>query len=173
MQIYDLLKKDHRDVIALFDDLLALDEKDEHRFELVEQIRDALIPHSRAEEKVFYNSIRALDADSGKVMHAYNEHLAAETLLRTIQAENGLHVGWKATAKKLKEALQHHIKEEESEIFALGYKVFSAQEAEQIGAAFEALKPEIKEKGLVGTTVQMIANLMPPRLSKNLDLNKH
>ena len=172
MQIYEALKNDHKKVLELFDELLALDEHDDHRLDLVEQIRDELIPHSRAEEKVFYNSLRALDADSGKVMHAYNEHLAAETLFRTIQAENGLHVGWKTTAKKLRDALQHHIQEEESEIFALAQKVFSTQEAEQIGTAFAALKPQIREKGLVGTTLDMIANLMPPRISKTLDLHQ-
>ncbi len=168
MKIYDALKKDHVKVLSLLDELISLDDKDNHREALVQEIRDELIPHSRAEEKLFYNSIRALDADSGKVMHSFNEHVAAETLLRSLQVGDKVNVGWKKTAQALRDALSHHIREEETELFALAQKVFSDQEAEQIGLAFEKLKPEIKEEGFMKTTLDMVANLMPPRLNKTI-----
>ena len=101
-------------------------------------------------------------------MHSFNEHVAAEALLRSLQVEGKAHVGWKKTAKALKAALTRHIQEEETVIFALAKKVLSDQEAEQIGVAFEKLKPEIKEEGFMKTTLEMISNLMPPRLSKTI-----
>ena len=168
MLIYDALKKDHVKVLGLIDELIALGDKDESRDALVQEIRGELIPHSRAEEKLFYNSIRALDADSGKVMHSFNEHVAAETLLRSLQVTEKLNLGWKKTAIALRDALTQHIRDEETEVFALAKKVLSTEEAEQIGLAFERLKPEIKEEGFMKTTLEMISNMMPPRLNKTL-----
>jgi len=164
MQIYDCLMKDHDEVKNLLTDLIALsDDEKEERVRLVGEIRDALIPHARAEESIFYNSIRALDEKSG-VMHSYGEHAAAEGMLRTLQVESGLGAGWRATAKSLKKALEHHIEEEETTLFAKGHALFNDSEAEMMGQAFEKLKPEIKDEGIVKTTIEMVANLMPPRM---------
>lgn len=174
MNIYDALKKDHRTVQGLLEQLIDLDDKDESRFDLADQIKNALIPHSRAEEAVFYNSIRALDADSGKVLHGYTEHLEAETLLRTLLIKEKVKMDWKSTAKKLKKALDHHIQEEEHQVFALARKVLSDEDAQKIGAAFERMKPEIEEEGFIQTTLEMVKNLMPPKLNKVMDLiEKH
>jgi len=170
MQIYELLKKDHDVVQDLMDRLLALSDEDESHFELVEQIRDELIPHSRAEEAVFYNAIRALDADSGQIMHSYKEHMEAETLLRSLQVKEKVNLDWKKTAVKLKEALDHHIQEEETKVFALGRKMLTDEDAEKIGAAFERLKPEVREEGFVKTSLEMVKNLMPAKLSKIVEL---
>jgi hemerythrin-like domain-containing protein len=170
MKIYDALKKDHREVLVLLDRLIALSDEDDTRFKLADDIRDALIPHSRAEEAVFYNSIRALDADSGKVLHGYAEHLGAERLLRTLLVKEKVKLDWRATARKLKDALSHHIHEEETEIFALAQKVLTDEDAEKIGLAFERMKPEIKKEGMMKTTLEMVQNLMPPKISKVSDL---
>ena len=79
MNIFDLLKKDHKSVKELLNQLIALDDKGDEaqRDALVSQIRDELIPHARAEEAVFYNPLRAMKIDNAKLMHAYKEHLEA------------------------------------------------------------------------------------------------
>ncbi len=166
MQIYDALKRDHQKVKSLFIDLLKLDDDSEERHEIINQIRDELIPHARAEEAVFYNSLRALNAVKDVVRHSYKEHVEAETLLKTLQAKNKLDFDWKKTARSLKEALDHHIEEEEQRIFPVAQQVFSTEEAGQLGEAFEKMKPEIREQGFIGTTIDLIENLMPPRFSK-------
>jgi hemerythrin superfamily protein len=109
MQIYDLLKKDHAKVKALMRDLVSLTEKDEaRRNKLISDIRDALIPHSRAEESVLYNSLRTMDSTKAMAMHSYVEHLEAEALLRTLQVAGKIDAGWKQTALRLQKALDHH-----------------------------------------------------------------
>ena len=168
--IYDALMADHREVLGMIDDLLALADKDESRFDLAEKIKKALIPHSRAEEALFYNSIRALDADSGKVLHGYKEHIAAEAILHTLLLREKTNLKWKASARKLRDALSHHIQEEESTIFSLARNVLSDEDAEKIGAAFERMKPEIKEENGMKTTLELVRNLIPPKLNKVMDL---
>ena len=99
MQIYEALIKDHRKVQDLMSQLVNLSaEEEEIRHELVEKVRDELIPHSRAEEAVFYNSIRAINTAKDMVWHGYEEHIMAETLLRTLQGADKIDAGWKATA---------------------------------------------------------------------------
>ena len=166
MQIYDALITDHRKVQDLMNQLVNLAEGDEEiRHELVQKVRDELIPHSRAEEAVFYNSIRAINTAQDLVWHGYEEHMMAESLLRSLQAAEKIDAGWKAIARKLQTALNHHINEEEEKIIPVAKQLFTPQEAAVMGQAFEKMKPEVREEGFVQTTLDMIANLLPPRLA--------
>jgi hemerythrin superfamily protein len=164
MEIYETLKSDHLEVKEMINELIALDVKDDYRMILVEEICKALIPHSRAEESVLYNTLRAVDADKSIVMHSYKEHLEAEALLRTLQLMDKANLDWKAVAIKLRDTLNHHIQEEESNIFAEAKKVFTPQEAVQMNEAFEKLKSQVANEGFLQTSFDMVVNLMPPRL---------
>ncbi len=168
MEIYEALKKDHEQVKTLLDELVGLGESDEYRYVLIQEIHNLLVPHSRAEESVFYNSLRALDTDKRLVFHGYKEHLEAEALLRSLQAMDRVNLGWRPVAEKLREAVLDHVEHEESEIFTEARRVFTASEAEAMGNAFKQLKPKIAEEGLVNNTVDMVLSMLPPRLSDKL-----
>ena len=168
MDIYEALKKDHVEIKALMDELISLRPDDEYRFILIEEIRNHLIPHTRAEESIFYNTLRAVNADKKVVFHGYQEHLEAETLLRTLQVMDKLNLEWKATAEKLRDCLNHHIEDEETEIFAQAKAAFTQDEAVSMYEAFEQLKPKIEQEGFVKNTVDMVINMMPPRLADKI-----
>jgi hemerythrin superfamily protein len=169
MQIYDVLKKDHEKVRMLLNELVMLGENDGNRREsLVQEIRDELVPHARAEESVFYNSLRSLDAAKDIIMHSYTEHLEAEGLLRTLQGADKIDAGWKETARKLKEAIEHHIQEEEGKIFNVAKQLFTNDEAVMMGEVFEKMKPEVREEGFMKNTLDMVVNMMPPRFAASL-----
>ena len=169
MQIYEALKKDHEELRSLLNELVSLSENDESRgSELIKQIRDELIPHARAEESVFYNSMRSLDAAKEIVMDGYKEHMEAETLLRSLQAMDKINADWTSTAKKLREDLEHHIKEEEGKIFNVAKQLFTDEEATMMCEAFEKLKPEVREEGFMQNTLDLIANVMPPRFASSI-----
>lgn len=166
MQIYQALAQDHLKLKEMLSELVSIKEGDEEtRHDLIADIRDELVPHARAEESLFYNSIRALTDEKKVVFHGYQEHLEAETLLRTLQVADKIDLGWKQTAKKLKDAVEHHIEEEEDKIFSLGKELFSAEEAEMIGSAFERIKPQIKDESFMKTSSELIMNLLPSRVS--------
>lgn len=175
MKIYEALKKDHDQLKEHLQQLIALNENDESAREiLVRQIRDDLIPHSRAEESVFYNSLRAFDSAKEIAMHSYKEHMEAEVLLRMLQLRDKVDADWKETAIKLKTALEHHIQEEEGTIFRIAQGLFTDTEAEMMAQSFERLKPEVKEEGFMGTTWDMVSNLMPPRFKDSfVGQNRH
>lgn len=167
MDIYSILKNDHEEVKSLLNELIALDEDDSYRTVLVTQIEQALIPHVRAEESIFYNSIRAL-SDQTEVMHSFKEHMEAETLLRGLQFKEGVKMDWKSTAIKLKDALEHHMKEEEGKIFSEAKKIFSEEDARMMGDAFVSMKAQVSKQGLMKNSFDMIVNLMPPRFVEKM-----
>ena len=167
MLIYDALKKDHETVKRLLSRLVGMNpETDEQaREDLINEIRDELIPHARAEESVFYNSLRSIETAKDLVLHGFEEHMEAEGLLRTLQLKEAIDMDWTKTARKLKEAVEHHISDEEGKIFNAAKQLFTDQEAEMMADAFEQLKPEVREGSFVQNTLDMIANLMPPRFA--------
>ncbi len=177
MNIYKVLSDDHEKLRMLLAELVELNDKaTERRSELISEIRDELIPHARAEEAVFYNSLRMIEPTKSMGMHGYAEHLEAEGLFRALQAMDKLDTSWKATAQKLKQTIEHHIREEENEMFSAAKQLFTEEEAVAMAETFEAMKPKIKEEGLMKTTLDMVANLMPPRFSdkfRSFNLNQH
>jgi hemerythrin-like domain-containing protein len=168
MEIYEVLKKDHEEVKQLLDELVNLADDDDYRYVLITEISNALIPHSRAEESVFYNTLRAVNADKKVVFHGFQEHMEAETLLRTLQVMDKLDFGWKGVAQKLRDAIYHHVEEEESDIFEEARRAFTSEEATVMAEAFEELKPKVEEQSIAGTTADMIINMMPPRLADSI-----
>lgn len=163
MDIYDILEKDHHDMKELLAELISLDKEDDYRMILVEQIATELVAHSRAEESVFYNTLRAADADKALILHSFKDHMEAEGLLRMLQVKEKADFDWKKTAMKLQDALEEHIRKEEDEVFTLAREVFNREEAISVGEAFTKLKSEISTHGFLQNSMDVVINMMPPR----------
>lgn len=170
MNIYDALSKDHRLFETQLDRLLAQSKADDDQWKTtLDELRRGLIAHAHAEEAVFYNALRETDTAKGLVAHSYSEHAMAEGEIRTLGAAKLVDANWTSLMEKLSKDLRHHIQEEESRVFAAGRQVFSEEEAQRIGAAFERMKVETAKGGdsVLASTVDMIANLLPPRLTES------
>jgi hypothetical protein len=118
MDILTKLKKEHRKVQLLLDRLV--DSGATERKLLLRQIKTALVPHSRAEEKVVYDPVRALKERDAR-QHSeegYLEHGLADRMLATLGKTASSSVEFAAAAKVLRELLSHHIREEESNIWS-------------------------------------------------------
>jgi hypothetical protein len=172
MQIYQVLKSDHNVLKGLLNQLVALKKNSTNKKELLEQIRLELVPHSRAEEAIFYNSLRAVNSGKEVIKHSYEEHIEAEAMLTALYMESEIDASWTKDAIQLKTSLEHHISEEEGRVFELAQRVFSAEEAEDFAVAFEAMKAEVKEQGFLGTTFDLFINLLPPRVANSINKNK-
>src|SRR5688572_25692223 len=174
MTIYEALQNDHRKFEELLDRLVeASKAKDDSWKGILDELRRGVIAHAHAEEAVFYNALREADEAKGLVMHSYAEHAMAETEMRALGAAKLVDANWTSMVEKLSKDLRHHIQEEESKIFDAGRKVFTEQEATQIGAAFERMKVETAKDGdsMVASTIDLIANLLPTRLTATFRKN--
>jgi hemerythrin superfamily protein len=144
--ILETLEKEHDEVKALLADLQDADTAAKRR-SLVKQIRLALVPHTKAEEKVVYDAVIALkDKDAQTDGHeGYLEHeWASKTLQRLETISNATSPEHKATAKVLKELVEHHIREEESNVWKDVKKHFDDDDRAAMNVAFEAAKSRVK-----------------------------
>lgn len=144
--ILKTLKKEHDEVKSLLEDLQDSDVASERKA-LVRKIKLALVPHTKAEEKVVYDAVIALkDKDAQVDGHeGYVEHeLAARTLAKLDAMSDARSAEHKATAKVLKELVEHHIKEEESNVWDDVKDNFSNEDRSRMNVAFERAKAQVK-----------------------------
>jgi hypothetical protein len=144
--ILDTLKIEHDEVKTLLEDLQDATTPGERRA-LVQSIRLALIPHTKAEEKVVYAAVLALRDREARINghEGYLEHeWASKTLQRLDSISNVNSPEHRATAKVLKELVGHHISEEERNIWRDVKKHFSDKERIRMNLAFLASKARVK-----------------------------
>lgn len=149
MTIYEVLKRDHRHVEHLFKRIeKALDKKDFSEVpELFDELKTELTAHSKAEQEVFYQPLKVLAADpEGKDLswEGEEEHHVIRLLLSELSRVPFHSEEWAAKMKVLNEVVDHHVEEEEDEIFAQARQVFSDEETEGIAEDMELLKAQYK-----------------------------
>ena len=146
MDILDKLKEEHDTVKALLVKLVD-SEKAAERTALVRKIKAALVPHVRAEEKVVYDAIIARRDKDAKIdgNEGYFEHQHADMALKklgTIKPASSPE--FTAAAKVLKELVEHHVKEEESNVWRDVRKHFDGAQRIAMNRKFEAAKKRVK-----------------------------
>jgi hemerythrin-like domain-containing protein len=148
----DLLTADHEDVNQLFaayQDLVDAGASAEERAELAGQICLALTVHTSVEEQLFYPVVRDALVDPGFIDESVAEHARAKALIEQLRSMSALDARYDSTVKQLQEAIEHHVRDEERELFpqvqeqrldlgALGERM--AQRKDEVLA-------ELKEKG--------------------------
>ena len=140
-----LLTTDHKEVKTLFkqyDQLVESDGSDDEKQALAEQICQMLTVHATLEEEVFYPAAReALGEDADLVDEADIEHASAKELIAQIEGSSPEDDHFDARVKVLGEYIDHHVKEEEGEMFP---KVKKAKlDTAALGTALVARKEEL------------------------------
>ncbi|MBB35752.1 MAG: hemerythrin [Hirschia sp.] len=147
MEIYTALKNDHdkhRDLLAKIDETSG---DSERRRELWGEFYCSVKSHAAAEEETFYAALMK-DADGQpKARHSVAEHKELDDLIDELNDMDMSSSGWLNRFKTLRHDYEHHIDEEEEDIFPVAEDVFSHEKAEQLGQRFE--KREKAELSLV------------------------
>jgi len=141
MNALELLKKDHRKVAELFEQVEETEDEKKHR-QLFEEIKVELETHTYGEETVMYPAFEKHEALKDMVLEAYEEHKQIKTLLREITALSDGSERLDAKLKVMGENVEHHVDEEENELFPKVKKVFDGQQLEQLGQELEAAKKQ-------------------------------
>lgn len=139
-----LLTADHREVKALFEkyEKLAEDQGDaSDRQALAETICDMLIVHATIEEDIFYPAARKATQDDELLDEAQVEHAAAKDLIAQIKDISPDDDLYDAKVKVLGEQIDHHVEEEEGEMFPEARK--SDMDLAELGARMLALKKQL------------------------------
>lgn len=136
-----LLKKDHREVDAWFDEYEQLEAEGEKQA-LFQKIALALKVHTQIEEEIFYPAERG-EVEDDLLDEAYVEHDGAKKLIAEIEAMKPADEYYDAKVKVLGEYIKHHVKEEEQPggIFAQAKR--GDEDLDAMGERLKARKAEL------------------------------
>lgn len=136
-----LLKKDHAAVKKLFQSYEKAGERKDRKQEIFQRIKGALDRHAQVEEEIFYPAVREASEERNDeetkdlVLEAQEEHNVVKTLLEEIEGMSPSDEEYDAKVTVLRENVEHHVGEEEGEMFPKAER--------QLGDRLEELGAEI------------------------------
>ncbi|HEX2539899.1 MAG TPA: hemerythrin domain-containing protein [Caldimonas sp.] len=142
-----LLKADHKEVNELFkqyEKMADAEAEAEERQTLAEQICDMLTVHATIEEEIFYPAARESEVESDLLDEAEVEHASAKDLIAQIKGMSPEDELYDAKVKVLGEYVNHHVQEEEGEMFQKCRK--AKMDLATLGTELEARKSELMEE---------------------------
>jgi hemerythrin-like domain-containing protein len=147
MDAISLLKRDHDKVKGLLRELEPTTERAvKTRQELFDRIQSELTIHEIIEEEIFYPTLKQHPKAREIVLEGYEEHGVVDTIMGEMAALSVEDETWGPKAKVMIENIEHHIEEEEGEMFEKARQVFDSDELNQLGRAMEARRTEAMEQ---------------------------
>ena len=135
MDAITMLKADHDKVKKLLTELESTTERGvKTREELFATIKGELSIHEVIEEEIFYPALKSHPKAKDIVLEGYEEHHVVDVLMGELESLDVSDETWGAKALVMKENIEHHIEEEEGEMFKQARTVFDRQELEDLGA---------------------------------------
>jgi hypothetical protein len=138
MDAFELLKKDHKKVSQLFKEIEAA--SGPTKKQIFARLKTELDVHANVEERFFYPALENKDEARDITLEAYEEHKVVKDLLGELESSNAPEDEWDAKLTVLKENVEHHVEEEEGELFSKARQALSKQEIEELGVEMEAEK---------------------------------
>ena len=143
MTIIEELKQDHQEAKTLLETIVEGDD-DKARRDAFKTFASLISAHSKAEREVLYEAMEKHEESEFLALEGEEEHEIVDRLLESLQkSPNKSSKRWLARAKVLKELLEHHIEEEEEEVFDKADDVFSDDQLDAMGEKFTARKKEL------------------------------
>ena len=141
MDAITLLKTDHEKVAGIFEQLEPTTERAiKTREELFARLKQELDVHAHIEETILYPVLKQEAETRAITLEGVEEHHVIKTLLRELEAMQVGSEKWTAKLKVLQESVEHHVEEEESDMFKGAREVLSKEQLETLGARMEAEK---------------------------------
>ncbi len=158
MDAFELLKKDHKKVSQLFKEIEAA--SGQAKKQIFARLKSELDVHASVEERIFYPALENKEEARDITLEAYEEHKVVKDLLSELATGSAPEDEWDAKLTVLKENVEHHVEEEEGELFSKARKVLSSDEIGELGAEMEAEKasqqgvtPSLKQGARAGNEV--------------------
>jgi hemerythrin-like domain-containing protein len=148
-----MLKSDHATVKRMLRELNEIEGQSKaansRRERLVADIEQELKTHAQVEEEVFYPAFKAAaerrkNGDEDMFYEAAEEHHIVDMVLPAIKSARTSSHEFQAKCKVLKDLVEHHIKEEEGQMFAAARQLFDEDQLRELGDLMQARKDSIQ-----------------------------
>lgn len=146
MKATNLLKQQHEEVKDLYARYEHTDDDDEKQA-LFEELADNLAAHTLIEERIFYPAAYTSEDLQPRLREAVEEHLAIKRELSDLLSMMPDEENFDAKLKVMMEMLDHHVEEEERDIFPKAEDLLGAQTLERLGAEMETLFEDVMNEG--------------------------
>ena len=142
IDVLEILQSQHAEVDQLFE---QIEGGEGDRAALFDELADKIAAHSTVEERIFYPA--AMDVKTEDLLReAVEEHLSAKRVIADILESDPSDPQFSAKVKVLQEQIEHHVKEEETELFPKVQKLFSKDELEDLAVVMQDTAEDL-EKG--------------------------
>jgi len=146
--IFQVLKSDHREVNAMLKELCKMTTPTEKRKKLFEKMKTELLAHAYAEDEVFYNTLVPGIKKPHLIFEAKEEHHLVEFLMAELQSPELSPEEWNAKIIVLKELVEHHVEDEEGDVFEQAEKLLDKESSKEIAQQMLERKQELIEAGI-------------------------
>lgn len=137
--VFDVLKKEHKEIKQL----MQKAEKDPGQFSA---FSEELNKHVQAEEQVVYQTLKDEKSVHEMILEGFEEHHVVDLIMREMKSGTEGNEKWQAKFKVMSENLEHHIEEEEQQMFPSAEKAIGRERATEMAKEYESA-----EKQLVGS----------------------
>jgi predicted DNA-binding protein len=142
-----MLKTDHDKMKDLLTRLEATTERGvKTRGELFATIKGELTVHEIIEEEIFYPELKSHPKAKELVLEGYEEHHVVDVLMGELEAMPVEDESWGAKAQVMKENIEHHIAEEEDEMFKVARQVFEKDELSDLGDRMQQRRQSARQE---------------------------
>lgn len=135
-KLYNMLEEDHEKVKGLLKK--TVDNETDKHFKTIKQELEA---HMQGEENHLYPELE--NEDKVTILEGYEEHKLTKQVLKEMDKLSKTDDRWFAKANVLKDLVEHHVEEEEEEIFPLAQKSLSKAQENKIAKSIEEEKAEM------------------------------
>lgn len=138
--VIELLVKDHREAEELIEKIEGTTDT-ATRQQLAQTLVEELMRHAKAEEQVMYPAAReALEDGAERIAEAKEEHQQVEGLLARLEKLDPGDAAFDETVTELRTAIEHHVEEEEGELFPEFEDRVERDRRTEMGRQFEEAK---------------------------------
>lgn len=158
----DLLRQQHRELEELFEQYEGLDDEDtENRRELVREIADAFAIHATIEERHFYPATKSARTED-LLNEAIAEHTSVKRILTDLLSLDADDPRFSAQVKVAKEQIEHHVEEEEEDLFEKAEQMLDEDELDELGAEMQSTVDELRDEGSPSDMLHDQTEMPPP-----------
>ena len=137
MNIFEALRADHEIQRELIKKLVDTSGDTEHRKNLFESLKKELAIHADAEERHFYIPLIESDLTQEKARHSIAEHHEMDELVEKLEETDMSSSAWLTYMKKLAHKVEHHLDEEEQEVFQMAGKALTQKEKDNLADTYK------------------------------------
>jgi hemerythrin-like domain-containing protein len=138
--VFDILKNEHDKTLELFKQTKS---KRADPGNVFSQIRTDLTIHMDGEERLLYPVLKEKEPTRDKTLEGWEEHTYIKIVLNDLVGMPREDERWQAKLTVLREMVEHHIEDEEENLFKMAKKVISKEQADQIGTDYTREKEKM------------------------------